>query len=923
MADPVQHVWPLHLVSARVNPIDGWLRWLLHRWLKLGGIGRHPMQQRMGMHGSPRGFAPAGSERLARGARWPVERLFAELHAHRLGLTEREAKARARRYGPNALPREPEWYRWLQPLRSIASPFNLLLTLLAALAWIADDARAAAVIGVMVLLSGLLRGVQEQRAQTALTRLARLVHSTATVLRRAPPRVAEAPSGAIELPMEALVPGDVVLLAAGDIVPADCRLIESKQLFVAQASLTGESMPVEKNALAAGSSATGLLTEPALVFQGTTVVSGSASALVLATGGATLFGSLALSTGTQHSGSDPLQQEMNRVGLLLLGIASVMLPLVFLINGLLRGDWPGAFLFALAVAVGLTPEMLPMVVTAALAKGAVDLSGQKVVVRRLDAIQALGAMDVLCIDKTGTLTEDRIVLDRHLDPAGFESDHVFLLAWLNSRNQTGLRSALDRAVLSHADTQSLTAPHLNWRALDEIPFDFERRRLSVVLEGEGGERRLVCKGAVEEVLGCCATVRLGGAERPFDEAQRAAVRARVTALERDGLRLVAIADRVIDRTQIRFGRDDEANLTLAGFVAFLDPPRDSAAPALDALAAHGVRTIVLTGDSETVAASVCARVGLQSPSIVTGAQVEAMSDAELAQTFDRIRVAARLTPHQKERIVTVLRGVGHTVGFLGDGINDAPALRAADVGISVDTAVDIAREAADVVLLQKSLLVIDAGVMLGRAALCNMNRYLRTAASSNFGNVLSVLVASAFLPFLPMLPIQLLVQNLLYDLSQAALPFDRVEPELVSAPRRWDPDEFRRFMLMSAPVSSLFDLLAFCVLAWVLQVATTEHQALFQSAWLMLGLATQVLVVQLLRAPELPLRHQRAAWPVTLASLAVLLVGWWLPFGPLAAIFGLAPPPGAWFAWMLLLLGGYLLVMMLVRRRLAAAARLR
>ena len=359
---------------------------------------------------------------------------------------------------------------------------------------------------------------------------------------------------------------------------------------------------------------------------------------------------------------------------------------------------------------------------------------------------------------------------------------------------------------------------------------------------------------------------------------------------------------------------------MAGFIAFLDPPRESAAPALDALAAHGIRIIVLTGDSETVTASVCARVGLHSPSILTGSQVDAMQDEELACAFDQARVAARLTPHQKERIVTVLRNAGHTVGFLGDGINDAPALRAADVGISVDTAVDIAREAADVVLLQKSLLVIDAGVMLGRAALCNMNRYLRMAASSNFGNVLSVLVASAFLPFLPMLPIQLLVQNLLYDLSQVALPFDRVEPELVATPRRWDPGELKRFMLMSGPVSSLFDLFAFGVLAGVLQVATVEHQALFQSAWLMLGLATQVLVVQLMRAPELPLLQQRAAWPVTLASLAVLLAGLWLPFGPLAAVFGLAPPPPAWFAWMALLLVGYLVVMMPVRRRLAAVA---
>ena len=916
----VQHHSPLKLGCALVNSIGVWLRGVLHRWLKLRGTGRHPMQQRMGVRGSMHAISPDEGTRLARGARWPIERLFAELHAHPLGLTEREATARARRYGPNALPREPAWYRWLQPLRSVASPFNLLLALLAALAWLADDARAAGVIGVMVLLSGVLRLFQEQRAQTALARLAKMVHSTSTVLRRPATHGAEAQPRSIELAIEALVPGDIVLLAAGDIVPADCRLIDSRQLFVAQASLTGESLPVEKDAQHGDPPAAGLLTEPALVFQGTTVVSGAASALVLATGSSTLFGSLALSAVSQHSASEPLQQEMNRIGILLLGIASVMVPLVFLVNGLLRDDWGGAFLFALSVAVGLTPEMLPMVVTAALAKGAVDLSRRQVVVRRLDAIQALGAMDVLCIDKTGTLTEDRIVLDRHLDAAGNESDDVYQLAWLNSRYQTGLRSALDRAVLGHADARSSALSDTRWRPLDEIPFDFERRRLSVVLEGDGAGRRLICKGAVEEVLGCCTRVRLPGSDRLLDEAERAAARARVAALERDGLRVVAIAERPIDQSQIRFGRDDEANLTLAGFIAFLDPPRESAAPALDALAAHGIRIIVLTGDSETVAASVCARVGLHSPSILTGAQVDAMQDEELARAFDQARVAARLTPHQKERIVAVLRHVGHTVGFLGDGINDAPALRAADVGISVDTAVDIAREAADVVLLEKNLLVIDAGVMLGRAALCNMNRYLRMAASSNFGNVLSVLVASAFLPFLPMLPIQLLVQNLLYDLSQAALPFDRVEPELVAAPRRWDPGEFKRFMLMSGPVSSLFDLFAFGVLAGVLQVATVEHQALFQSAWLMLGLATQVLVVQLMRAPELPLRRQRAAWPVTLASLAVLLAGLWLPFGPLAAVFGLAPPPPAWFAWMALLLVGYLVVMMPVRRRLAAVA---
>lgn len=889
---------------------------LLHRWLKLRGFGRHPAQQRIGARGGRQEAAASEAERLHRAASLPIGQLLAELSTRPDGLSAREVAARLRRFGLNELPREPAWTRWLQPVRSAVSPFNVLLGSLAALAWLADDGRAAAVIGVMVVLSSVLRLLQEGRAHRALERLQRMVRSTATVVRAPPGHRATGLSPPIEVPMSALVPGDIVLLAAGDMVPADCRLIESRELFVSQASLSGESLPVEKDAMRPGTSDAGLFAEPSLVFMGTTVVSGGARAVVLTTGASTLFGSLALSTGAQTPAADSLQQQMNRVGLLLIGVAALMLPLVFLINGAMRGDWSGAFLFALSVAVGLTPEMLPMVVSTALAKGALDLAQRQVVIRRLDAIQALGAMDVLCIDKTGTLTEDRIVLDRHLDAFGTDSAEVYRLAWLNSRHQSGLRSALDRAILGHRDAEQASACESDWAMIDEIPFDFERRRLSVVLERADNVRQMVCKGAVEEVFACCASVRTPGGDVVFDDSQREAARQRVHAMEREGLRVVAIACRLLDRSRSRFGREDETQLVLVGFVAFLDPPRESAAPALAALAAHGIRTIVLTGDSETVAASVCAKVGLPTSAVLRGPEIDALDDAALQRAFERARVAARLTPHQKERIVQALKRAGYSVGFLGDGINDAPALRAADVGISVDSAVDVAREAADVVLLQKSLLVIDAGVMQGRAALCNMNRYLRMAASSNFGNVLSVLVASVFLPFLPMLPLQLLVQNLLYDLSQAALPFDRVEPELIAAPLRWQPSELTRFMLVSGPVSSLFDVLAFVVLTQFLHVGTVEQQALFQSAWLMLGLATQVLVVQLIRAPELPLMRQHASWPVTIGSLSVLTVGISLPFSPLAPVFGLAPPPVAWFAWLPLLLGGYLLLMVRVRHRL-------
>lgn len=897
-----------------------WLLDLLHRWLKLRGFGRHPAQQRVGARGGQQEATASDAERLHRIASRSIEQLLTELGTRPEGLSAREVAARLRRFGPNELPREPAWTRWLQPVRSAVSPFNVLLGSLAALAWLADDARAAAVIGVMVVLSSAMRLMQEGRAHRALERLQLMVRSTATVVRSPPGHHGTTASPQVEVPMSALVPGDIVMLAAGDMVPADCRLMESRELFVAQSSLTGESLPVEKEATRISSRESGVFAEPALVFMGSTVVSGSARAVVLATGASTVFGSIALSTGTQTLEADSLQQQMNRVGLLLIGVAALMLPLVFLINGAMRGDWSGAFLFALSVAVGLTPEMLPMVVSTALAKGAVDLAQRQVVIRRLDAIQALGAMDVLCIDKTGTLTEDRIVLDRHLDAFGLESPEVYRLAWLNSRHQNGLRSALDRAILGHRDAEQVSASEADWQMIDEIPFDFESRRLSVVLERDQDARQLICKGAVEEVFACCARIRTPEGDLAFNDSQREAARERVHALEREGLRVVAIAGRPVDRSQSRFSREDETQLILIGFVAFLDPPRESAAPALAALAAHGIRTIVLTGDSETVAASVCAKVGLPTSAVLRGPDIDALDDAALAHALKQARVAARLTPHQKERIVQALKRAGCSVGFLGDGINDAPALRAADVGISVDSAVDVAREAADIVLLEKSLLVIDAGVMQGRAALCNMNRYLRMAASSNFGNVLSVLVASVFLPFLPMLPLQLLVQNLLYDLSQAALPFDRVEPELIAKPLRWQPSELTRFMLVSGPVSSLFDVLAFVVLTQFLHVGTVEHQALFQSAWLMLGLSTQVLVVQLIRAPELPLMRQRASWPVTIASLSVLTIGISLPFSPLAQVFGLAPPPLAWFAWLPLLLSGYLLMMLWVRHRLVVGS---
>ncbi|MBN8798632.1 MAG: magnesium-translocating P-type ATPase, partial [Stenotrophomonas nitritireducens] len=585
--------------------------------------------------------------------------------------------------------------------------------------------------------------------------------------------------------------------------------------------------------------------------------------------------------------------------------ALVMAPVVLLINGFTKGDWTEAFLFALSVAVGLTPEMLPMIVTSTLAKGAVLLSRKKVIVKRLDAIQNFGAMDVLCTDKTGTLTQDRIALERHTDADGAVSDEVLRYAFLNSWYQTGLKNLLDHAVLEHAELQQEMRIAQEYSKVDEIPFDFQRRRMSVVVADRDGGRTLICKGAVEEVLAGCSRIRVEGADVPLDGVRLERVRAVTRELNGQGLRVVAVAVKDSPAAQTVYSVRDESGLTLVGYIAFLDPPKESTAPALRALDEHGVRVKVLTGDSELIAAHVCGRVGLEHADILLGPQVEAMDDTALAQAVESHQVFARLTPHDKERIVRVLRGNGHVVGFMGDGINDAPALRAADIGISVDSGVDIAREAADIILLEKSLMVLEEGVMEGRRTFCNMLKYIRMTASSNFGNVFSVLVGSAFLPFLPMLPLQLLVQNLLYDVSQTAIPFDEVDAELVARPLRWNPADIGRFMVFFGPLSSVFDIITYLVMWYVFGANSVAGQGLFQSGWFVVGLLTQTLIVHMIRTPKLPFIQSRAAWPLTLTTLVIMAIGVLLPMSRLGAWFGLQPLPPAYFPWLVGILLGY------------------
>ena len=823
------------------------------------------------------------------------------LRRHRsspLGLSAEEAAQRRRTQGYNEVEQGQALSAWRHLWLSYRNPFNLLLTLLASVSALTDDLPGAVVIAIMVLVSTVLRFIQESRSNRAAERLKALVSTTATVLRPE----ASNPFG-VEVPIRDLVPGDVVRLAAGDMVPADLRLLSARDLFVGQAALTGESLPVEKRALTLTATGSALELDN-LCFMGTTVVSGAATAVVIGTGVDTYFGSLAAHVTQVTEEPNAFQQGVNQVSWLLIRFMLVIAPLVLLINGLTKGDWLEAALFALSVAVGLTPEMLPMIVTSTLAKGAVVLARQKVVVKRLDAIQNFGAMQVLCTDKTGTLTQDRIVLERHTDARGQPSDAVLEYAYLNSHYQTGLKNLLDVAVLQHAELRGLS---LAYRKVDELPFDFERRRMSVVV-ADGRRHLLVCKGALEEMLAVCSRVREDSADLPLTAERLAHIHAVTAALNDDGLRVVAVGIRELPGDNLDYQVADERDLVLIGYIAFLDPPKETAVAALRALAAQGVTVKVFTGDNERVSRRVCRDVGLDVADLLTGTEIEALDDPELSARLATTTVFARLTPAHKERLVRLLRDQGLVVGFLGDGINDAPALRSADIGISVDSAVDIAKEAADIILLEKSLLVLEEGVLQGRKTFANLLKYIKITASSNFGNVFSVLVASAFLPFLPMLPLQLLVQNLLYDLSQTAIPFDHVDADQLAQPQRWKVEDLGRFMLFFGPLSSIFDLLTFLILWHVFGADSPAHQTLFQTGWFVEGLLSQTLVVHLIRTRRLPFVQSRAAAPLLVMTGLIVAVGLLLPFSPLAGYFRLQPLPLDYFAYLVLLLAGYALV---------------
>ena len=823
-------------------------------------------------------------------------------------------------FGRNELARKKADSILKRLFKAFINPFTVVLIVLAVISFITDyvivepedrDLTAVLIVGIMVFISGTLRFVQEVRSGNAAERLQAMVKTTIAVLRNGESR---------ERPISELVVGDVIRLAAGDMIPADVRIVETKDLFVSQSSLTGESEPMEKWTAAQPQTDGNPLECNNLAFMGSTVVSGSALALVIAVGKDTLFGALARRVAETRVRTN-FEKGVNAVSWVLIRFMVGMVPVVLFLNGFTKGDWVQAALFALSVAVGLTPEMLPMIVSANLAKGAVAMSRKKVIVKHLNAIQNLGAMNILCTDKTGTLTQDRIVLEYPLDVHGNVDERVLRHAFLNSYHQTGLRNLMDEAIVDHAYETNMLPLWQDYRKVDEIPFDFTRRRMSVVVADKTGKTQIITKGAVEEMLSICSYAEYKGNVEPLTSALSEEILATVRRYNEAGLRVIAVAHKTNPMVAGAFSVADESDMVLIGYLAFLDPPKDSAAAAVAALKEYGVAVKVLTGDNDAVTRSVCDQVGLRSHSLLLGSDVEAMDDAELRAAAERTDIFAKLTPQQKARIVTCLRESGHTVGFMGDGINDAAAMKASDVGISVDSAVDIARESADIILLEKDLMVLEQGAIEGRRIYANIIKYIKMTASSNFGNMFSVLAASAFLPFLPLAPLQILVLNLIYDISCTAMPWDNVDADFLKQPKTWDASSISRFMIWFGPASSVFDITTFVLLYTYIcplvfggayetlgagmQVAFV---GLFQAGWFVESLWTQTLVLHMLRTPKVPFLRSRASWQVTGLTSLGILAGTCIPFTTVGGALDMMPLPGAFFPWLFASLAAYMLL---------------
>lgn len=860
--------------------------------------------------------AAAGNEKM----------IYALLETSEEGLSENTVKDRLKIYGKNeiAAQKAPSWLK--QFAHSFFNPFNYILACIAVISLFIDailvpdgekDFSTTVIISFMLLFSTVLRFFQEFRSNKAAETLKKMVKTSCLTKRKF--------NESEEIEITEIVPGDIIILSAGDMVPADCRILKSKDLFISESILTGEALPVEKSALPIKEAKErNPLSLQNICFMGTNVVSGSATVVVANTGIFTYFGSISRSLVSKRP-ETAFDIGVNKVSYLLIRFMLIMTPVIFLINGFVKGDWMQALLFAIAVAVGLTPEMLPMIVTANLAKGAVNMSKKKVIVKRLNAIQNIGAMDILCTDKTGTLTLDKIVLETHLNVRGIEDDEVLKWGYLNSFHQTGLKNLLDQAVLDHAEVHNLMKADELYQKVDEIPFDFERRRMSVILNTSQGKHLMICKGAVEEMLPLCQYALDPGEDHslhiendnivPLDPLMKQQIIRMSEKLNADGQRVLLIAIREFEGDHpLNYSIADEKNLILTGFMGFLDPAKPSAEPSIKALHKLGIEVKVVTGDNDIVAKKIGHDVGIPINSIMLGEELEKMSDEELCKDMDHYSVFAKVSPLQKQRIVKILRAKGHTVGFMGDGINDAAAIKEADVGISVDTGADIAKESADIILLEKDLMVLRSGVIYGRRTFGNIVKYIKMTASSNFGNMFSMIGASALLPFLPMLPLQILTQNLLYDVSQSSIPWDTMDKDFLETPKKWEAGSIKKFMLYIGPLSSIFDYVTFAVMFFIFKANTQEQQGLFQTGWFVEGLLSQTLIVHIIRTKKIPFIQSWAATPVVALTSLIMLIGILIPFTPMAVYLKMQPLPLSYFPYLAAILTGYCMVTQLVKQ---------
>lgn len=873
------------------------------------------------------------NRRIQFAATHPTQETLGYLNTTLCGLEPGKVEENRSEYGSNKVTREKKKTLPQRLAGAFINPFTAILFCLALVSSFTDmifphfslfgcvpkdfDCLTVVIILTMVFLSGTLRFVQESRSGNAAEKLLAMITTTCTVTRKGQEMA--------EIPLDEVVVGDIVHLSAGDMLPADVRILDAKDLFVSQASLTGESEPIEKIPMV-NETRDAITDYTNIAFMGSNVISGSASAVVVTVGDHTLFGSMA-SEVAHEAVETSFSKGVNAVSWVLIRFMLVMVPLVFVANGITKGDWLSAFLFGISIAVGLTPEMLPMIVTTCLAKGAVSMSKKQTIVKNLNSIQNFGAIDILCTDKTGTLTQDKVVLEYHLNVNGEDDLRVLRYAYLNSYFQTGYKNLMDVAIIQKTEEEEADDPQLvdlseHYVKVDEIPFDFARRRLTTVVQNRDGKTQMVTKGAVEEMLSICSFAECDGKVRPMTKKLKSRILATVDDLNEKGFRVLAIAQKSNPSPAGAFGVTDECDMVLMGYLAFLDPPKESTADAIKALKAHGVTTKILTGDNDKVTRTICKQVGLKVRNMLLGSDLENMSDQELAKAAETTDVFAKLTPDQKARVVSVFRENGHTVGFMGDGINDASAMKSADIGISVDTAVDVAKESADIVLLEKDLMVLEEGIIEGRKTYANMIKYIKMTASSNFGNMFSVLAASALLPFLPMESLQLIFLNLIYDLSCTAIPWDNVDEEFISVPRKWDASSVGSFMMWIGPTSSVFDWMTYIFMYFVfcplfvskgvlyndlashfagadLVRMQTAYVAMFQTGWFIESMWSQTLVIHMIRTPKLPFIQSHASAPLTLMTFTGIGVLTIIPFTTFGRMLGFVALPTAYFAYLI------------------------